>query len=300
VSLANFFSQSTLMTTHSSRSRPRPALRHVLGLLTFVCAANMAVGQGTGNTQLDDMRRQIDGLRRRTDSLQKRSDSLAKALNEFIVEHTGEHAAADKSEQVKAVREQSEARALDKRLEAMEARLAENSREATPNKPTSTASTVRAPFVVQDANGAVILRVTGGRSPRLVVGNENAGHVELGTGNAGGGIVAARDNSGKLRAQMIASDGFGQVRMSSSAHSAILTSGDEDGAVLSLFYGDSPRARVKAGQSGYGSWYLYDAAGKEMVSAGILVGNKGPYGQVWTGPRTRPSFPQPSVVQGVP
>jgi hypothetical protein len=270
-------------------------------LLTLMVAANIAVAQSTANTQLDAMRRQMDAMRRRTDSLQKRTDSLAKALADFITQHEREHDADDKNEQIKEAQEKNEERELDKRLDGIEARLAAATRDGgSPNQSTSAASTVRAPFVVQDANGAVILRMTGGKSPRLIVGNDGAGHVELGTGNAGGGIVAARDNSGKLRSQMIASDGFGQFRVSSSAHSAILTSSDEDGAMLSLFYGDTPRARMKAGQTGYGSWYLYDAAGKEMVSAGILVGGKGPYGQVWTGPRVRPSFPQPSIVQGVP
>jgi len=184
------------------------------------------------------------------------------------------------------VKEQQEARELEKRLDGIEARLAATSREGSPNKSNNASSVVRAPFVVQDNDGSVIFRVTGGKSPRLMIGQEKGGGVEMGTGSAGGGVVRVRDATTADRVILIASDGFGQLRALSQMHSAVLTSSDEAyGALLSLFKGDVATARMKSGLDGNGGFILSDASGEELVGAGGANTNKGIVGMVRTGPK---------------
>lgn len=276
-----------IVSPRSSRIAHVTLRRGFTVLLASLLTANVAVAQGSGSsTQLDEMRRQMDALRRRTDSLQKRNDSLAKALIDFINDHKREQAADDANEQVKAAQERQEARELDQRLDGIEARLAATSREGSPNKSTGAASVVRAPFVVEDGNGSVILRVTGGKSPRLMIGEEKGGGVEMGTGSAGGGVVRVRDATTADRVILIASDGFGQLRALSQMHSAVLTSSDESyGALLSLFKGDVATARMKSGLDGNGGFVLSDAAGEELVGAGGAKTNRGIVGMVRTGPK---------------
>jgi hypothetical protein len=273
-------------------------LRPAFGLL-LVFAANVAAAQ---SSQLDDMRRQMDAMRRRTDSLQKRTDSLAKALSDFITQHEKQHDADDKNEQIKEAQEKNEERELDKRLDGLEARLAAATRDGgSPNKSSSPASVVRAPFVIEDNDGSVIFRVTGGKSPRLMIGEDKGGSVEMGTGSAGGGIVRVRDASNTDRVILIASDGFGQLRALSQGHSAVLTANDEQfGALLSLFNGDTPTARLNSGKlHGIGAIRLLNMAGEEMVTAGAVQSDKGAVGIVRTGPRRRPgSLGPPSLIQG--
>lgn len=287
------------MITHSSIGFWRSALRCLPALLTLMFAANIADAQSTGSTQLDEMRRQMDSMRRRTDSLQKRTDSLAKALSDFITRHEREHDADDKNEQIKDAQEQNEERELDKRLDGIEARLAATSREGNaPNKSAGPSSVVRAPFVIEDSDGSVIFRVTGGKSPRLMIGEDKGGSVELGTGSAGGGILRVRDAGNTDRIILIASDGFGQLRALSRSHSAVLSASDETmGALLSLFKGDTPSARIASGLNGYGRIALSNPSGEELVGAGAT--SDGRVGLVRTGPRRRAgSLGPPSILQG--
>ena len=292
------------MTTQSPIGLLRPALRCVPALLTLMFAANIAVAQSAANsTQLDEVRRQLDAMRRRTDSLQKRTDSLAKALTDFITHHEKQHDADDKNEQIKEAQEKHEENELDKRLDGIEARLAAvATREGSaPNKSDAPSSVVRAPFVIQDSDGSVIFRVTGGKSPRLMIGEDKGGSVEMGTGSAGGGIVRVRDASNSDRVILIASDGFGQLRALSQGHSAVLTANDEQyGALLSLFNGDTPTARLNSGKlHGIGAIRLMNMTGEEMVTAGAVQSDKGAVGIVRTGPRRRPGSLGPaSLIQG--
>lgn len=276
----------------------RPTLRRLTALLTFLLAANAASAQ---NTQLDDMRRQLDAMRRRTDSLQKRTDSLAKALSDFITQHEKQHDADDKNDQIKEAQEKNEERELDKRLDGIEARLAAATRDGgTPNKSSGPASVVRAPFVIEDNDGSVIFRVTGGKSPRLVIGEDKGGSVEMGTGSAGGGIVRVRDAGNSDRVILIASGGFGQLRAMSQNHSAVLTSSDPDhGALLSLFIGDKPTARIRSGSSLAAAMFLEDVSGTELMYAGGTQMSSGIVGVVRTGPKRRAgSLGPPSLLQG--
>jgi hypothetical protein len=287
------------MTMHSLLVLRRTALRCLSALLTLVFVANVAVAQSTANTQLDDVRRQLDAMRRRTDSLQKRTDSLAKALSDFITQHEREHDADDKNEQIKEAQEKNEESELDKRLDGIEARLAAATREGgAPNKPAGPATSVRAPFVIEDSDGSVIFRVTGGKSPRLMIGEEKGGGVEMGTGSAGGGLVRVRDAGNTDRILLIASDGFGQLRALSRSHSAVLSASDEiHGALLSLFKGDTPSARIASGLNGYGRLGLTNPSGEELVGAGAT--SDGQVGLVRTGPRRRAgSLGPPSILQG--
>ncbi|MEW5918132.1 MAG: hypothetical protein AB1762_17145 [Gemmatimonadota bacterium] len=285
------------MTTYLATGYSRSALR-CLPVVALILAANIAHAQ---NTPLDDMRRQLDAMRRRTDSLQKRTDSLAKALSDFIAQHERQHDADDKNEQIKEAQEKNEERELDKRLDGIEARLAAATRDGgTPNKSSSPASVVRAPFVIQDNDGSVIFRVTGGKSPRLMIGEDGGGGVELGTGSAGGGILRVRDAGNSDRVILIASDGFGQLRAMSQTHSAVLTSNEaEHGALLSLFIRDQPTVRVRSGVETTGGFYLGDVNGTELVGAGGAPGEKGVVGLVRTGPKRRPgSLGPPSILMG--
>ncbi len=160
--------------------------------------------------------------------------------------------------------------------------------------------TVRAPFLVVDRDGSPILSVMGGDSTRrLWFGDEDrGGSVELTMSSDRGGVVSVRDATNSVRAAMIASKNFGQFRALAGSHSAYLTAEDkEQGAVLSLFSGDTPSARIRAGLEGHGALFLTDKSGSPLVRAGMLKGAD--VGVVWTGPRTRAgSMGPPSLIQG--
>jgi hypothetical protein len=158
---------------------------------------------------------------------------------------------------------------------------------------------VRAPFLVVDRDGSPILSVRGGDDRRLWFGDEDkGGSVELTLGSDKGGAVSVRDATNAVRAAMIAAKDFGQFRAVAGSHSAYLTAeGKEQGAVLSLFAGDVPSARIRAGIEGHGAVILTDKSGAPMVRAGMLRG--GEVGVVWTGPRTRAGTSgPPSLLQG--
>lgn len=159
--------------------------------------------------------------------------------------------------------------------------------------------TVRAPFQVVDHDGSVILRVTGGTSPMLDIGGEKTGGVLMG-GTPKNGWLRVRDVSdttGGASAAIIAQKGTSQLRLVGRSFSATLTAADkEQGAVLSLFAGDTPSARLRTGLEGHGGLILTDKSGYPMVRAGVLKGDA--VGVVWTGPRMRPGSMGPSVIQG--
>jgi hypothetical protein len=158
---------------------------------------------------------------------------------------------------------------------------------------------VRAPFLVVDRDGSTILSVRGGDERRLWFGDEDkGGSVELTLGSDKGGVVSVRDATNAVRAAMIAAKDFGQFRALAGSHSAYLTAeAKEQGAILSLFAGDVPSARIRAGIEGHGAVILTDKSGSPMVRAGMLRG--GEVGVVWTGPRTRAGTSgPPSLLQG--
>lgn len=176
------------------------------------------------------------------------------------------------------------------RLEARIAKLEEASTQG---------QTVRAPFLVVDADGSPVLAVRGGDDRRLWFGDEDkGGSVELTLGSDRGGVVSLRDATNAVRAAVIAAKEYGQFRAVAGSHSAYLTAeGKDQGAVLSLFAGDVPSARIRAGIEGHGAVILTDKSGAPMVRAGMLRG--GEVGVVWTGPRTRAGTSgPPSLLQG--
>jgi hypothetical protein len=205
----------------------------------------------------------------------------------------------------KGVGESAEKQKADKELASMERRISALE-HANPsgrgNTGASAARAVRAPFVVEDDDGSVILRVTGGKSPRLVIGEEKGGQVELGTGSAGGGVVRVRDATNTDRALIIASDGTGQFRAVARSHSATLTAADdENGSMLSLFSGDTPSARMRSGVQGYGALILTDPSANPLVFAGSMSSGGGYVGTVRAGPRARAgTMGPPSTLQGAP
>jgi hypothetical protein len=249
---------------------------------------------GAGAQSLSALQAQVNKLA----AAQKKMDSTLARLEARVAKLETAAEEEGKDEDLRGEQEKEEGAAemdaLEKRVAALE--RAEPAKGG--GKGESAARTVRAPFVVENESGEVILRMTGGKSPRLIVGNAEEGHVELGTGNAGGGIVAVRDKSATLRAQMIASDGFGQFRAQSATHSATLTASDQ--ALLSLFLGDVPSVRLRAGTGGHGSMILSDPKGTEMVGAGAIEVGGAAVGMVRTGPGRRPAgLVIPSEIRGV-
>ena len=159
--------------------------------------------------------------------------------------------------------------------------------------------TIRAPFIVVDRDGSPILSIRGGDDRRVWFGDEDkGGSVEFTLASDRGGVVSVRDATNAVRAAMIAGKDFGQFRAVASSHSAYLTAeAKEQGAMLSLFAGDVPSARIRAGLEGHGAVILTDKSGSPMVRAGMLKG--GEVGVVWTGPRTRAGTSgPPSLLQG--
>ncbi len=161
--------------------------------------------------------------------------------------------------------------------------------------------TVRAPFLVVDRDGSPILSVQGGDERRVWFGDEDrGGSVELTLTGEHGGVVSVRDARNAVRAAMIASTTYGQIRTTTSSHSAYLTSDEKtDGAALSLFTGEVVSARLRSGVEGHGALVLSDKSGTQLVRAGVLKADGPPVGVVWTGPRARAGTAgPPSVLQG--
>lgn len=229
---------------------------------------------------------------------QLKMDSTVKKLEARIakLETAAETDDKDMRDEAEKAEGEKQAADLERRIAALERAPASKS-----SNPASTAgSTVRAPFVVQDADGSVIFRVTGGKTPRMMIGVEKGGQVELGTGSAGGGTLRVRDGSNVDRVILIASEGFGQLRALSQSRSAVLSSNDEvHGASLALFVGDTPTARMRSGLEGYGAFQLTGPDGTEAVFAGSIKGGGGTVGIVRTGPKRRPgTMGPPSVIMG--
>ena len=216
----------------------------------------------------------------------RKADSTIARLETRVakLERDAEKDDKDMREEAEKAEEAKEKADIERRLSALERSPAVKGGDAG-----AVSRTVRAPFVIEDTDGKPIFRVTGGKSPRLTVGIENGGSVELGTGSAGGGIVRVRDATYKDRIILIGSEGFGQLRALSESHSAVLSSNDEKfGATLGLFVGDVPTARIRSGIEGYASLLLTDPAGNERVQAGSIPGSTCFPGSIRTGPRRRP------------
>lgn len=186
-------------------------------------------------------------------------------------------------------------RAALEEISRLETRLAALERSATQGQ------TVRAPFAVVDYDGSAILSVRGGQDRRLWFGDEDrGGSVELTISSEQGGVVSVRDSRNAVRAAMLAAKKFGQFRATTGTHSAYLTAEEQgDGAVLTLFAGDVPSARLRAGTEGHGALILSDKSGTQLVRAGAMKGEGPPVGVVWTGPRVRAGTAgPPSYIQG--
>jgi hypothetical protein len=217
---------------------------------------------------------------------QRTMDSTLKRLEGRLAKLEMAAESDDKDLRDEAEKEQSEKQLsdLERRIGALE--RAPASKSANPGS--AGGSTVRAPFVVQDADGSVIFRVTGGKAARLMIGEEKGGSVEMGTGSAGGGVVRVRDASGTDRAIILASDGTGQYRAIANGHSAVMIAQDIDkGAMVSLYTGDVPTARLQSGLEGFGAFYLLGPTGTPFVVAGTVDVDGGSAGVVRVGPKQR-------------
>jgi hypothetical protein len=269
---------------------PRPKLVLVLlaGLALSAAPAGPAAAQTPAALQL-----QLNKLA----TAQRTMDSTLKRLEARIakLEMAAEQDDQDLSDEAEKAQSEKQASDLERRIAALERTPAAKS-----NPSSAGGSTVRAPFVVQDADGSVVFRVTGGKTPRLLVGVEKGGGVELGTGSAGGGILRVRDATSADRVILIGSEGFGQLRALSQTHSAVLSSNDEtNGATLGLFVGDVPTARIRSGLDGHGSLVITNPAGEERVGLGSVGAGSCFPGSVRTGPKRRVgSAGLPSVLQG--
>ncbi len=188
-------------------------------------------------------------------------------------------------------------RAAHAEIALLEARIDALERSATLGQ-----QTVKAPFIVVDQDGSPILSVQGGEKRRLWFGDDDkGGSVELTLTPEQGGVVSVRDPKNEVRAAMIASSWYGQFRATTHTHSAYLSADDQkDGAVLSLFTGDIPTARLRSGMEGHGAMILSEKSGTQLVRAGVLKADGPAVGVVWTGPRVRAGTSGPqSFIQGV-
>lgn len=273
--------------------RPRPKL--LLLLLVGLAVSAAPAGRAAAQTPaaLQQQLNRLAGAQARTDSTLARLEARIAKL-----EMAAEQEDKDMSDEAEKDQGEKQVADLERRISALERAPA-----AKGGNPSSAGgSTVRAPFVVQDEDGSVIFRVTGGKSARLMIGEEKGGSVEMGTGSAGGGIVRVRDASGTDRAIILASDGTGQYRAMSNAHSAVVIAQDGDnGSMLSLYTGDVPTARLQSGVTGYGSIYLNNPAGNPLVFAGALSTAGGYVGSVFAGPKQRVgTMGPPSILKGAP
>lgn len=267
-------------------------MRHLaLVLLLAVGWPGLAAGQST-NTALQAQVNKLSASLNRMDSTVKKLEARVAKLEKA----SDEEDEADVKDEAEEAEDERHTAELERRIAALE----RNGGPAKGNTSSTASSRVRAPFVVEDDDGRVILRVSGGKSPRLMIGEDQGGQVELGTGSAGGGIVRVRDASNTDRVILVGSEGWGQVRAMSRTHSAILNSNDETlGAVLSLFKGDTPTVRLNSGVSGWGGLKITDPQGEEAVSAGSIPGEHGTVGMVRVGPRRRVGALGPqSILQG--
>ncbi len=278
-------------------SSPRPVPLMRLHRCLLALALLLLSNAGAGAQSVSSLQAQLNKLA----AAQKKMDSTLARLESRLVklEDAGEEAdkqdAAEEAEKEEAAKTLA---SLERRVAALE--RATSAKGSGGNAGAGSSRTVRAPFVVEDADGSVILQVTGGKTPRLVIGEEKGGQVELGTGSAGGGVVRVRDASNTDRVLLIGSEGHGQIRAVSSAHSAVLTSDDgEGGATLSLFSGNTPSARIRSGVQGFGAFILTDAGGEPLVFAGSMSSGGSYVGTVRAGPRARAgSLGPPSILQG--
>ncbi len=275
-----------------------PRITLALALFALVARASTPADAQSASVQsVSALQAQLTKLA----AAQRKMDSTLARLESRILVLENASEEADTKDAAEEVEKQASAKlllSLEQRVIALE--RAGASKGGSNNTATSAARTVRAPFVVEDDDGSVILRVTGGKTPRLMIGEDKGGQVELGTGSAGGGIVRVRDAGNTDRVLLIGSEGHGQLRVVSAAHSAVLTSDDtEGGATLSLFSGDNPSARVRSGKQGYGAFILTDANGEPIVFAGSMSSGGGYVGTVRVGPRARAgTLGPPSVLQG--
>lgn len=195
---------------------------------------------------------------------------------------------------VAAVRPNADLNAAHATIARLETRVAALERAAT-----SQGQTVRAPFRVLDIDGDQILSVSAAEgTATLMLGGGQSASVELvAAARAGSVTVSDIDTAGTSIGRLSATRGAAQLRVIGRSHSATLTATDkEQGAVLSLFAGNTPSARIRAGLEGHGALVLTDKSGYPMVRAGVLKGDV--VGVVWTGPRMRPGSMGPSVIQG--
>lgn len=269
-------------------------IRSRLALLTLLAGAAMA-GSAEAQTPAA-LQTQINKLA----AAQLKMDSTLKRLEARLakLETAAESDDKDARDEAEKAENEKQLSDLERRVGALE--RAPAPKGGNPASGSAGGSTVRAPFVVQDADGSVILRVTGGKTPRMMIGVEKGGQVELGTGSAGGGTLRVRDGSNADRVILIASEGFGQLRALSQSRSAVLSSNDEvHGASLALFVGDTPTARMRSGLEGYGAFQLTGPDGLEAVFAGSIKGGAGTVGIVRTGPKRRAgTMGPPSVIMG--
>jgi hypothetical protein len=263
----------------------------IVGAVALVCAlAPSAVAQQPNVASLQAQVNKLSASLKSADSAIKRLEAKLAKMEK------------DQSEDIEDLRKDEEdddkgVASLEKRVAALERSKGDAKGESSGSDPKS--SVVRAPFEVHDTDGRVIFRVTGGKSPRLMIGEEKGGQVEMGTGTAGGGTLRVRDATNTDRALIIATAEFGQFRALGKAHSVVMTAGDAEGAMVSLFKGDTPSARLRSGNDGYGGMLLSDPSGTPMVVAGTIASSKGYVGTVRVGPGQRPNISQISSITGV-
>jgi hypothetical protein len=259
----------------------------ILLALVFTCAAPLSA-QPTLNSLQQQVQRLI--------AAQRKADTLLAQLDARILALEAE---AEKVDPEDALAKQEEDN-KEKQMANLERRLAALERAPSGGKGRGDApagNRLRAPFIVEDDDGDVIFRVVGGKSPRLFIGNEKGGNIEMGTGAAGGGVIRVRDGESEDRLLLVATSGYGELRALSDKYSATLSSGSsEGGATLNLLRGDVPTLQAASGLQGNGRITVASPAGDILVWIGQTTSG---LGTVRTGPAQRVgAMGPPSVLMG--
>lgn len=176
---------------------------------------------------------------------------------------------------------ETNARVLDlqNRVRTLEAKVFESPTPPPPGRnpaptppPAAQPSTLRAPFVVQDAAGRVLFRVDAGGAAgaaRAVVGNPEAGRVEMGPGAGGSSSVQLFDASGALLSSLVANPSGSFLRVKDNEQSAMLGHRAEDGLGLYLRKGTAEFITLTATKSGEGTVKVFGPGAKAV--AGLMA-----------------------------
>lgn len=270
-------------STMTSRSTGAMACTVVL-LATFSTRSARTQAKAGTDAQISVLQKQLADLDRRVKDLEQAAQAAA---------------AADQVKEEPASGGKPGAGTPEKRIAQLEAEVRSLQDAASAGGGLSSGIlTVKAPFKVLDASGKKVILEVGGsaNNPRLIVGDAEAGSVEIGVAPSRAGFVSVRTTSGKTGIGLgVYENAFmGVYVLDSDGHTidASMTAGQEGGRLglntngkqavaitksYMVFYGDSgsPLSLFGTKDRGKGYMELNDSGGSKMVEAGMLNERKG-------------------------